>query len=106
MQHYRNQPQAASHVYRSVLLKSSCTESVQDPEQRVEMNQPPPTPTRMANTSTVGTDGVERGDLIKFYNTGIIGFFWTIVYFFIHSFCLMGGGGGADDNDLINQKLP
>ena len=24
----------------------------------------------MANTSTVGTDGVERGDLIKFYNTG------------------------------------
>ena len=25
---------------------------------------------RMANTSTVGLDGVERGDLIKFYNTG------------------------------------
>ena len=31
---------------------------------------PPPTPTRMANSSTVGNDGTERGDLIMFYNTG------------------------------------
>lgn len=31
---------------------------------------PPPTPTRMANSSTVAADGTERGDLIMFYNTG------------------------------------
>merc|ERR1711872_10740 len=34
--------------------------------------QPPLTPTRMANTSTVGTDGLERGDLIVFYNSVFI----------------------------------
>ena len=29
---------------------------------------PPPTPGRCAASSTVGEDGEERGDLIKFYN--------------------------------------
>ena len=70
MRHYRNQPQAASHVYRSVLLRpeGGAPDRAADPA-AVDRSRPPPTPTRMAATSTVGTDGVERGDLIKFYNT-------------------------------------
>jgi Retinoblastoma-associated protein B domain len=112
MKHYRNQPQAASHVYRSVLLRRRqpplpSAEEQQQPNAGGEMpaaddvdkattstggaaaatvrpaaeglpptgsqsqtTQPPPTPTRMANRSTVGDDGSERGDLICFYNTG------------------------------------
>jgi len=72
MRHYRNQPQAASHVYRSVLLKtgpSSAEGEGKGGSGDTKSKQPPPTPTRMANTSTVGRDGVERGDLIKFYNS-------------------------------------
>ena len=62
-------------LLRSVLLKPGTNaadkgiseEQSTGPEQG---RQPPPTPTKMANTSTIGNDGVERGDLIKFYNSG------------------------------------
>ena len=73
MKHYRNQPQAASHVYRSVLLHPKGSVETSKPEKSGEENSqpqklsPPPTPTRPAATSTV-VDGEERGDLIKFYN--------------------------------------
>ena len=91
MKHYRNQPQAASHVYRSVLLKPrqqqqqqlSAGEQPSDAPAgadrttgevaaavRDSKSEPPPTPTRLANRSTVGDDGSERGDIICFYNTG------------------------------------
>merc|ERR1719414_1002823 len=69
MKHYRNQPQATSHVYRSVLLAgkaSSCSPSQQSGP--ISQSNPPPTPGRCAASSTVGEDGEERGDLIKFYN--------------------------------------
>jgi len=70
MRHYRSQPQAASHVYRSVLLKPVAPgDMAAAADKSHAATGAPPTPTRMANTSTVGTDGVERGDLIKFYNT-------------------------------------
>jgi len=67
MKHYRNQPQAASHVYRSVLIKpgSAGTGSASSAPSATC----PPTPGRMAASSTVSMDGEERGDLIKFYNT-------------------------------------
>lgn len=67
MKHYRNQPQAASHVYRSVLLKPGTLGGEKD----YDATPPtcPPTPGRMAASSTVGQDGEERGDLIKFYNS-------------------------------------
>jgi retinoblastoma-like protein 1 len=69
MRHYRNQPQAASHVYRSVLLRPrSEVAEVEEAEERPRTSNPPPTPTRLAGTST-RMDGEERGDLIKFYNT-------------------------------------
>lgn len=73
MKHYRNQPQAASHVYRSVLLRKNPPAA--KPDQGPEGEQAgaktgvtPPTPTRLAATSTVAEDGEERGDLINFYN--------------------------------------
>jgi len=67
MKHYRNQPQAASHVYRSVLIKPGSSQSGREPS--APSTTCPPTPGRMAASSTVGLDGEERGDLIKFYNT-------------------------------------
>ncbi len=75
MKQYRNQPQAASHVYRSVLLRpktseSGDSESSEKSEDYISSKMPvnpPPTPTRLAATSTI-VDGEERGDLIKFYN--------------------------------------
>ena len=109
MKHYRNQPQAASHVYRSVLLKphqpstageaptttasgdtgprvaeavdSSMTRTnpAASSSQSQAPSQPPPTPTRMANRSTVGDDGSERGDIICFYNTGVGNFITRIL---------------------------
>lgn len=77
MRCYRLQPQAESHIYRSVLIKkitndadsttSSNNERSEDNGNLVE-NITPPTPTNMAGTSQ-NFDGEERGDLIKFYNT-------------------------------------
>jgi len=69
MKHYRNQPQATSHVYRSVLLAGKASSG--SPTQQsgpISQSNPPPTPGRCAASSTVGEDGEERGDLIKFYN--------------------------------------
>ena len=71
MEEYRRQPQAARHVYRSVLLyvtSSSSKTTEKENEKRAE-GTAPPTPTKLAATSTVAPDGEERGDLIKFYNT-------------------------------------
>ena len=68
LRYYRNLPQADSHVYRSVLLKPrACPQPEAVKELKTEAA--PPTPSRLAVTSTVGNDGVERGDLIKFFNT-------------------------------------
>lgn len=70
MGQYKGQPQAASHVYRSVLLRrvSSPTPSSNSAKKSEgTATACPPTPTRMAGTTTV-LNGEERGDLIKFYN--------------------------------------
>ncbi|XP_015172017.1 PREDICTED: retinoblastoma-like protein 1 isoform X2 [Polistes dominula] len=76
MRCYRLQPQAESHIYRSVLIckgpqeikahtEASGSNDIQMDE---EANVAPPTPTNMAGTSQdYGTE--RRGDLIKFYNT-------------------------------------
>ncbi|XP_046833958.1 retinoblastoma-like protein 1 isoform X3 [Vespa crabro] len=76
MRCYRLQPQAESHIYRSVLIckgpqeirsniEASGSNEVPTDE---EANVAPPTPTNMAGTSQdFGTE--RRGDLIKFYNT-------------------------------------
>lgn len=70
MKHYRNQPQAASHVYRSVLISRSSTSKSLKSEGdigRQHGSAPPPTPSQMTGTSA-SFDSEERGDLILFYN--------------------------------------
>nr|CAD7428543.1 unnamed protein product [Timema monikensis] len=94
MRCYRHQPQAASHVYRSVLLRkkpsadSSSSSSVDSSEadalkeegrerepvrssSTLPATRPPsapPTPTQMSGTFN-SFESEDRGDLIKFYNT-------------------------------------
>lgn len=76
MRYYRLQPQAESHIYRSVLIEkvsndgdpgTSSNEKSEDNTMLGE-NITPPTPTNMAGTSQ-NFNGEIRGDLIKFYNT-------------------------------------
>lgn len=71
MKHYRNQPQAASHVYRSVLISrstaSQASVKAEGDSRHHGGSAPPPTPSQMTGTST-SFDSEERGDLISFYN--------------------------------------
>ncbi|KAK3927281.1 Retinoblastoma-like protein 1 [Frankliniella fusca] len=68
MKCYRMQPQASSHVYRSVLLKKVTEETGED---NTAISAPLPkalgSPTDAAGTSN-NFRGEVRGDLIKFYN--------------------------------------
>ncbi|XP_033213411.1 retinoblastoma-like protein 1 isoform X2 [Belonocnema kinseyi] len=74
MRCYRLQPQAESHIYRSVLI-SEISRNENDTTAEAENgfsgqvnNFAPPTPSNLAGTSqNFGTE--KRGDLIKFYNT-------------------------------------
>lgn len=79
MRCYRLQPQAESHIYRSVLIEKisandsktasgSNERSSEDNGTLAEKSATPPTPTNMIGTSQ-NFDGETRGDLIKFYNT-------------------------------------
>uniref|UniRef100_G3WX03 RB transcriptional corepressor like 1 n=1 Tax=Sarcophilus harrisii TaxID=9305 RepID=G3WX03_SARHA len=74
MKSYRNQPQANSHVYRSVLLKripkevSTYDKNVKDNE----MTECDLDCAKIPDSST-GTMKEERGDLIKFYNEVYVG---------------------------------
>ena len=54
-------------VPKNVFFVYTCskTDTTQAP---LSQANPPPTPGRCAASSTVGEDGEERGDLIKFYN--------------------------------------
>uniref|UniRef100_A0A670JUD1 RB transcriptional corepressor like 1 n=1 Tax=Podarcis muralis TaxID=64176 RepID=A0A670JUD1_PODMU len=63
MKCYRNQPQANSHVYRSVLLKRASTEAASDI--KVEEITKPEIPK--------GLEKEERGDLPTFYDTVYLG---------------------------------
>ncbi|RWS02001.1 Retinoblastoma-like protein 1 [Dinothrombium tinctorium] len=92
MEVYRKQPQAKSHIYRSVLLvsRSRRNSASSDNSRNSGQNSPtseererirssstlpvphpnsqPPTPTRLAGTGSQFDFGEERGDLIMFYN--------------------------------------
>ncbi|TDH13568.1 hypothetical protein EPR50_G00034730 [Perca flavescens] len=72
MKCYRSQPQASSHVYRSVLLRHTPTEQVTDENMEVdpvsggESAEKPNPVSGEANPDQSGEE--ERGDLIQFYN--------------------------------------
>uniref|UniRef100_U3J5D3 RB transcriptional corepressor like 1 n=1 Tax=Anas platyrhynchos platyrhynchos TaxID=8840 RepID=U3J5D3_ANAPP len=70
MKSYRNQPQANSHVYRSVLLRNYSDDVLLDKNknQDVEMTEGR---SAAEKSSESGTE--ERGDLITFYNAVYVG---------------------------------
>lgn len=77
MKYYRSQPQASSHVYRSVLLRRRCSEAQPAPsDEGMEVEQPAAVAAQGDVNKNVGstTNGdlelvEERGDLIQFYNS-------------------------------------
>ncbi|NXP71526.1 RBL1 protein, partial [Ramphastos sulfuratus] len=78
MKSYRNQPQANSHVYRSVLLRHASDEVVLDrgTSQDVEMAEGRHSKSSLGGSAAEcsrepGTE--ERGDLITFYNAVYVG---------------------------------
>ncbi|GLD58057.1 retinoblastoma-like protein 1, partial [Lates japonicus] len=76
MKCYRSQPQAGSHVYRSVLLRHTLREQVADENMEVdpvsggESAEKTNPVSGESNSSQSGEE--ERGDLIQFYNTVFI----------------------------------
>uniref|UniRef100_A0A2K5URJ7 Retinoblastoma-like protein 1 n=1 Tax=Macaca fascicularis TaxID=9541 RepID=A0A2K5URJ7_MACFA len=76
MKSYRNQPQANSHVYRNVLLKSiprefvAYNKNINDDFEMIDCDLEDATKTPDCSSGPVKE---ERGDLIKFYNTIYVG---------------------------------
>ncbi|KAF7711357.1 retinoblastoma-like protein 1 [Silurus meridionalis] len=69
MKCYRSQPQASSHIYRSVLLRKGIHE--QQADDRMEVD-PPTDQTNARTDQSAKSDSdsdEERGDLIQFYNS-------------------------------------
>nr|CAD7444289.1 unnamed protein product [Timema bartmani] len=123
MRCYRHQPQAASHVYRSVLLRkkpsadSSSSSSVDSSEadalkdegrerepvrssSTLPATRPPsapPTPTQMTGTFN-SFESEDRGDLIKFYN--------TVYVQKLQSFAVKFSTNGNQSDNLTLSPLP
>lgn len=70
MKCYRSQPQANSHVYRSVLLRHTPREQVSDENMEVDLVSGGESAEKTTQSSASDQSGEEeRGDLIQFYNT-------------------------------------
>ncbi|XP_062360747.1 retinoblastoma-like protein 1 isoform X1 [Cinclus cinclus] len=75
MKSYRNQPQANSHVYRSVLLRNTSDDVTLDKNANpdMEMTEAGSSSGRSAAENSSESETEERGDLIKFYNAVYVG---------------------------------
>ncbi|XP_039239753.1 retinoblastoma-like protein 1 isoform X3 [Pipra filicauda] len=79
MKSYRNQPQANSHVYRSVLLRNTSADvSGKNADPDTEMTEDSAVKAasasgRSAAENSSESETEERGDLIKFYNAVYVG---------------------------------
>lgn len=101
MRCYRNQPQAESHIYRSVLITKNTEQNQQNAflenGNSAQGNRTPPTPNDMAGTShNYGSE--VRGDLIKFYN--------TVYVPQVQQFATKSGLGEGDTPNLTLSPLP
>ncbi|NXI20925.1 RBL1 protein, partial [Sterrhoptilus dennistouni] len=74
MKSYRNQPQANSHVYRSVLLRNTSDDVLLDKNANPDMEMTEGDSSgRSAAENSSESETEERGDLIKFYNAVYVG---------------------------------
>ncbi|XP_064247511.1 retinoblastoma-like protein 1 isoform X3 [Passer domesticus] len=80
MKSYRNQPQANSHVYRSVLLRSTSDDGPLDKNANPDMEMTEDSSVKAGSSlgqsaaeNSSGSQTEERGDLIKFYNAVYVG---------------------------------
>uniref|UniRef100_A0A4W6DDZ2 Retinoblastoma-like 1 (p107) n=1 Tax=Lates calcarifer TaxID=8187 RepID=A0A4W6DDZ2_LATCA len=73
MKCYRSQPQAGSHVYRSVLLRHTLREQVKPEKSKLSVSTAAEKTNPVSGESNSSQSGEEeRGDLIQFYNTVFI----------------------------------
>ncbi|XP_062360748.1 retinoblastoma-like protein 1 isoform X2 [Cinclus cinclus] len=80
MKSYRNQPQANSHVYRSVLLRNTSDDVTLDKNANPDMEMTEDSSVKAGSSSgrsaaenSSESETEERGDLIKFYNAVYVG---------------------------------
>jgi retinoblastoma-like protein 1 len=96
MRYYRNQPQAGSHIYRSVFIEYVENESEFVEQQKSQTNQGPVHPNDLRGNGVL--HGKEsRGDIIHFYNKVFVPKLQEFALKF---------GSGVPRNDILLSPMP